>query len=153
MTATYGERVHEGERLRIANIQRLLGWDENQTLHNQLRFRTMRSLLFGNHIQLNVQVAQHVLTEIILLHSLFCKTYRLGPKESRLLRVELRAQISRKLIDTAGSTFRPSDKAVVRNLLHQSCRLYWAVVLRKQFARAVLKLFAASLIRWTPTKR
>ena len=48
MTATYGDRVHEGDRISIAHIARLLGWDKIENVEsNEVKFGAMSSLLQG----------------------------------------------------------------------------------------------------------
>ena len=128
MTATYGERVHEGERLRIAAIERFLGWDKNSTVQNRVRFHTIRLLIFGQETKINPQAVIDLTPEILRLHSIFCRTYRVAAEDGRKLRLELSAQLSRRLVSVARSSCERTAYPVVLKLLLQSSYLHWAVI-------------------------
>jgi glycosyltransferase involved in cell wall biosynthesis len=140
MTATYGDKVHEGHRIRIAQIEQLLGWDKIEKVEsNQAKFRAMSSLLLGGQTDLNPRAAQKASNEILRLHSAFCRAYGILRKDSSTHRAKLISHMSRRIISIAHSSFDRGDYRAARQFLFEACRLYWPTLFTKTFVWAFLK--------------
>jgi glycosyltransferase involved in cell wall biosynthesis len=149
MTATYGDRGHEGDRMSIAHIEGLLGWDKSEKVEcNEVKFRAMSSLLLGGWTDLNPQAAQEASKEILRLHAAFCQGYGIPRKNCSTHRAKLTSHMSQRIIGMAHSSFDRGDYRAARQLLFEACRLYWPVLFTKAFVWASLKwLRVAYLIR------
>jgi hypothetical protein len=149
MTATYGDRVREGDRMSIAHIARLLGWDKVENVEsNEVKFGAMSSLLQGGLTHLDPQAARKVSNEILLLHSAFCQGYGILRKDCDTHRVKLTSQMSQRIIGIAHSSFDRGDYRAAPQFLFEACRLYWPALFTKTFVWAFLKwLRVAYLIR------
>jgi glycosyltransferase involved in cell wall biosynthesis len=146
MTAAYGDRLHEGDRMSIAHIERLLGWDKAES--NETNFRAMSSLLQGGLTDLDPQVARKASNEIFRLHSAFCQGYGILRKDCSTHRAKLTSHMSRRIIGIAHFSFDRGDYRAARCFLFEACRLYWPVLFTKAFVWASLKwLRVAYLIR------
>jgi glycosyltransferase involved in cell wall biosynthesis len=131
MTATYGDRVHEGHRIRIAHIEQLLEWDKNEEVEsNEVKFRAMSSLLFGGQTNLDPQAAQKALKEILRLHSAFCQDYGIIRKDCSAHRAKLASHMGRRLTAMAYSSFNRGDYRGARQLIFGACRLHWPVLFK-----------------------
>jgi hypothetical protein len=139
MTSTYGDRVNEGHRMRIAHIERLLDWDKNDEIEtNEVKFRAMSSLLLGARTDLNPQAAQEASKEILRLHSAFCHDYGMLRKDCSTHRAKLASRMSHRLLDIALSSFHRGDYRAGRQLLFEAYPLHWPVLF-KAFVWAPLK--------------
>ena len=140
MTATYGDRVHEGHRIRIIEIQRLLGWDKIDKLeNNEVKFRLMSSLIIGEPTDLHPQAAQQASKEILQLHSAFCHDYGILKNDCRMQRTKLLSQMSQRMIAIAQSALGRGEYRAARQLIFGACRLYWPALFTKPFVWACLK--------------
>jgi hypothetical protein len=140
MTSTYGDRVHEGHRMRIAHIKRLLDWDKNEEVEsNEVKFRAMSSLLLGGRTDLNPQAAQEASKEILRLHSAFCQDYGIIRKDCSTHGAKLASHMARRLIAMAHSRFNRGDYRGAWQLLFAACRLHWPILF-KVFVWAYLKM-------------
>lgn len=149
MTTTYGDRVHEGHRIRIAQIEQLLDWDKIEKVEsNEVKFRAMSSLLLGGQTDLNPQTAQKASNEILRLHAAFCQGYGILRKDCSTHRAKLTSHMSQRIIGMAHSSFDRGEYNAARQLLVEACRLYWPALFTKAFVWASLKwLRIAYLIR------
>ena len=149
MTATYGDRVYEGHRIRIAQIEQLLDWDKIEKVEsNEVKFRAMSSLLLGGQTDLNPQAAQKASNEILRLHSAFCQGYGILRKDCSTHRAKLTSHMSQRIIGIAHFSFDRGDYRAARQLLFEACRLYWPALFTTAFVWASLKwLRVAYLIR------
>jgi glycosyltransferase involved in cell wall biosynthesis len=149
MTAAHGDRLHEGDRMSIAHIERLLDWDKNEKVEsNEVKFRAMSLFLQGRLTDLDSQAARKALKEILRLHSAFCQDYGIVRKGCRAHRAKLTSHMSRRIIGIAHSSFDRGDYRAARQLLFEACRLYWPALFTKAFVWAFLKwLRVAYLIR------
>jgi hypothetical protein len=140
MTATYGERVHEGHRIRIVQVEQLLDWDKIENVEsNEVKFRAMSSLLLGGQADLNPQAAKKASNDILRLHSAFCQVYGIVRKDCSTHRAKLTSHMSRRLIGIAHSSFDRGDYRAGRQLLFEACRLYSSALFTKAFVWASLK--------------
>ena len=140
MTATYGDRVHEGHRIRVVKIEQLLGWDKIENVESsEVKFGVMSSLLLGGHTDLNPQAAQKASNEILRLHSAFCHDYGILRKGCDTHRAKLTSHMSRRIIGIAHASFDRGDSRAARELLIEACRLYWPALFTKGFVWAILK--------------
>ncbi len=149
MTSTYGDRVHEGHRIRIGQIEQLLHWDKSEKLvSNEMKFRAMNSFLSGGETDLDRQATQNASNEILRLHDAFCQSYGILRKACSTHRARLTSHMSQRIIGIAHSSFDRGEYHGARQLLVEACRLYWPVLFTKAFVRASLKwLRVAYLIR------
>lgn len=146
MTSTYGDRINEGHRMRIAHIERLLDWDKSEEIESsEVKFRAMSSLLLGDRTDLNPQVAQKASREIVRLHSAFCQEYAILRKDCNTHRAKLASQMGRRLMEMALSSFKQGNYRSARQLLFAACRLHWPVLF-KAFVWASLKMARGSPI-------
>jgi glycosyltransferase involved in cell wall biosynthesis len=149
MTATYGHGLHEGDRMSIAHIERLLGWDKIENMEsNEVKFRAMSSLLQGGLTDLDPQAARKASNGILRLHSAFCQGYGILRRDCDTHRAKLTSHMSQRIIGRAHSSFDRGDCRAARQFLFEACRLYWPVLFTKTFVWAFLKwLRVAYLIR------
>jgi hypothetical protein len=126
MTAAHGDRLHEGDRMSIAHIERLLGWDKAES--NEVNFRAMSTLLQGGRTDLDPQAARKASKEILRLHSAFGQDYGIPRKECNTHRAKLTSHMGRRFIDMALSSFNRGDYRAARQFLFGACRLHWPVV-------------------------
>jgi hypothetical protein len=149
MTATYGDRVHEGHRIRIAQIAQLLDWDKIENLESdEVKFCAMSSLLQGGLIDLKPQAAREASKEILRLHSAFCRDYGILRNHCHARRAKLISHMSRRITGIAHSSFDRKDYRAARELLLEACRLHWPILFTKTFVWVLLKwLKVAYLIR------
>lgn len=140
MTATYAEREQEEERIKIAHIGRLLGWDPEAAESNAPRARAMAALLFGSPADLDPEQVQRAAGELIRLHAAFCRSYGLGGSETMAHRAALRERLSRRLLYLARLYLNDGARAAARKLLLEAGRLHWPALLEKGNARVVMTL-------------
>jgi glycosyltransferase involved in cell wall biosynthesis len=89
MTATYGDKILEGHRMRIANLAALLGWDKTEVALNAERFTRTSSLVFGSH-----NLEPENVKELMQLHNAFCRHFEISKEDCRIHLEKLTSQIS-----------------------------------------------------------
>jgi hypothetical protein len=117
----YGDRLHEGDRMSIAHIERLLGWDMDES--NETNFRAMSSLLFGRETDLDPRAAQKAAKDIQRLHPPFCQEFGILRKQCTAHRAELASHMGRRIIEIAHASFDRGDYRAARQFLFEACRL------------------------------
>ena len=105
-TATYGEKVYIGRRIRIANMGKLLGWEQMDEDSKEARFSRIESCLFGSSPVMLADVE-----EIARLHEAFCLDYGISEEEGNRHWKNLYSELSSRLSEnekllqkTAGDT-------------------------------------------------
>jgi len=144
MTNTYGEHTGEGQRIRIATITDLLGWDGDNAAHNAVMFGHIKALLFGAPPSLGAQQAELVAREILRLHARFRQAHKLSSRDGRRHLLQLRARLSRQFIVMAHRAFEQGDRSEAQRLLRGAYRLYWPILYTRNYLGLCLRLQARS---------
>jgi glycosyltransferase involved in cell wall biosynthesis len=134
MTATYGESVYEGHRIRIAQIRRLLDWDKDMDIdRHEKKFRAMSSFLHSGRTDLDPCAVRKVSNQMLRLHSAFCQDYGILRSKCCDHRKKLISQMRRRIIGIAQSSFKRGDYCATRQFLLEVCRLYWPALFTNSF--------------------
>jgi glycosyltransferase involved in cell wall biosynthesis len=134
MTATYGQRVYEGHRIRIAQIRRLLDWDEDMDIErHEKKFRAMSSFLHDGRTDLDPCAVRKVSNQMLRLHSAFCQDYGILRSKCCDHRKKLISQMRRRIIGIGQSSFKRGDYCAARQFLFEACRLYWPALFTNSF--------------------
>jgi glycosyltransferase involved in cell wall biosynthesis len=134
MTATYGDRVQEGWKIRITNIEYLLGWDKSAPAEsNESRFRTMSSLFFGHETDFSAHAVEDATQEILRLQTAFSLTYGMDRKERRIHRAKVCSRVSWRLLDNARASVRRGNYVGAGRFVFHACRLYAPALFENRF--------------------
>ena len=149
MTATYGDKIFEGFRIRASTVSRLLDSDETDMKLQELRLNQMTSFLndfsYDPEIKFNElsgEASVKIVEEIVKLHKAFCKSYNLSKADCRNHRIEIYSYMSNRLLELTAN-YLGQDTNLVWRLLIRVLRLYPPRALTKEY----LKLALRSILR------
>jgi hypothetical protein len=144
MTATYGDRTLEGERLRLATVIDALGWGQPAGAEQAARFRAMAALLHGNHIELTGQQALRAVSDVLALQAALCRRNGVQEIVARRHRRGVRFSISRGLVRLGHQCADQGRAADARQLLIGSWRVYPPGLARLSGARLAARLLQSA---------
>lgn len=138
MTATYGDRVQEGIQISIANIANLLCWDKTDMVLNEARFNLFFSLLYGPCTDSNLNDVIGLTDEILQLHTVFCQSYEVSPRDRSIHCIKLCSWLSRKVIEIAYHRLAQGDFTTAKQLFTRVYQLHWPTLFKfKTFTSGV----------------
>jgi hypothetical protein len=121
MTATYGDRVQEGHRLRLRNACELLGWLPNDGADR--RFRSMAAMLFPTNGVVAPAEFRRSASDVLRLQSAFSVHYNLTAGDAATHRRRLRTDLVGRCIELAYQAYSRGARRDALRLVLQAMRL------------------------------
>ncbi len=140
MTMTFGERIQEGHRLRVANVARLLGWRVDDASRNEARYQAMNAVLRGNGGEPAPDRIPQALDNLLLLHRAFCADNDLAPQECVAHRAVMAGHVAWQLLALSNRYRSDGDRRAAQRTFVRACRLRPQILLQPSTWRLGVEL-------------
>jgi glycosyltransferase involved in cell wall biosynthesis len=145
MTATYGGVIDdEVTRIKLANIQHFIVAQQVQAWRDGARFRELTALWIGAFDELkstHISVINDIISQILNLHSAFCRHYALDKTECQKHYIHMLRWLAQQLYLLACQVAK-QDKSAAWQLLTKSWQMNRRGILSKRQMKLALNLLS-----------
>ncbi|BAZ42345.1 glycosyl transferase family protein [Calothrix sp. NIES-4101] len=147
MTATYGSIVeNEPLKIRINNIENLLGWTQTNILSDKVQLKTISALWIGYFEHLNLlslQDVNKIIEKILILNCTFCDYYKLTKIERITHDNQLYNRLSKQILELA-NYYLHENKNIAWQFLIKSYLLNKHIIFQQRYIRIALQVILGS---------